>query len=145
MRDLAWFADQRAHHAADCELAVLANADQRGGRQAPLCRIGDDTKGRERQIMRGGDPCRYMRFHVGSDGARRHMQGPLAGRIGHRKVDARHVDDRHVAQSLGEPLRPAAMAYEIFGAFRDDSPRHERGAGPNSRRQAARDPEADDA
>ncbi len=50
-------------------------------------------------------------------------------RIGDRKIDPGHIDDRGAAQGLGQPLRPDAIAFEILAVFSDDRARHERCAG----------------
>ncbi|MFZ0730161.1 MAG: hypothetical protein WAM51_08595, partial [Methylovirgula sp.] len=86
MRDLARFAEHRAHHAADREFAVAAHPDEGRGRQLPLRRVGHDSECGKWQMMRGGDARRDMRLRIGGDGAGRYVERPFSGGMGDRQI-----------------------------------------------------------
>jgi len=94
--------------------------------------------------MGGGDAGRDMRFHVGGECAGLDMQSALRGVIDHRGVDSCHIDDRRAAERRRKPARPDRIAVEALAAFSDDRTRDKGRARNKARRQAARDPEADD-
>lgn len=144
MRHLARLTQQRSQDRADRECSIGIETDQCGVRKMPLGRVGDYSKGSKGQIMSSGESRRNMRFHVCGDGAGGDMQGALLGRVSDRHIHAGDIDNGRPAQSLGQPLRPGPVAFEIAAIFRDDCARDEWCPGAQPWSEAAGNAKAQD-
>ena len=144
MRHLARLTQQRSQDRADRERSIGIETDECGVRKMPLRRVGDYPKGSKGQIMGSGESRRDMRFHVRGDGAGSDMEGAFLGRVRDRHIHAGDIDDGRAAQSLGQPLRPGPVAFEIAAVFGDDCARDERRPGAQPWSEAAGNAEAQD-
>ncbi len=111
-------------------------------RQASVGRIGHDPQRRERDAVLGREPGRDVRLHVDRRGARIAVQGPLGSGAGHDAVHAREVGQDRVRKSPRETLQPRPVGRDAPSAI-EHRAGQQHGAGPQGRRKAARDAEAD--